>query len=395
MTKKDLLVPGVISSIIFIINPLLSVLFLIFIISFFKKNDKIYFLLFFLMSFFLGLINTTRSIYEGDLVAYSNSFKIASSLDLVSFLKSTFKEPLYYIFMFFTNKISSANFKVFIIVHTTIAYFFYFLSIFKINKKLTRNYSNQLFVFLLAALFFTLFSLSAHLMRQFIATSILLYFLVNKLFYNRNYWMLFVAAVLCHTSVIFFLPFLFSKTLGEKVKLKNLAKSIFQIASILIVFVFINLYFLDGVGPFSQISNRVLTDDSFDDGNSTALISIILTIILLILSIITIYFNKRNYDGWIYFNHLIIFSSILVLSTINSYPLISYRYCFYLYFFFPIVFGHFFRKRNSNIILTIIRPILVISIILFFGYKIDNSVFSYMPLSDIVKNPAIFYFFDN
>jgi hypothetical protein len=51
MTKKDLLVPGVISSIIFIINPLLSVLFLIFIISFFKKNDKIYFLIFFLMSF--------------------------------------------------------------------------------------------------------------------------------------------------------------------------------------------------------------------------------------------------------------------------------------------------------------------------------------------------------
>ena len=116
--------------------------------------------------------------------------------------------------MFFTNKISSANFKVFIIVHTTIAYFFYFLSIFKINKKLTRNYSNQLFVFLLAALFFTLFSLSAHLMRQFIATSILLYFLVNKLFYNRNYWMLFVAAVLCHTSVIFFLPFLFSSCIN-------------------------------------------------------------------------------------------------------------------------------------------------------------------------------------
>jgi hypothetical protein len=391
MDKKDIFIPCIISSIIFIINPLLGILFLISVMPFIKKKDNVFYVLFLLMSLFLGLINTTRSFDEGDLVSYLVTFESATRLDLLSFLKTLEKEPAYYIFMFFTNRISNVNFKIFILVNSSISYYFYFISIFKINKKLYINNSNQLFAFLIASLFFTLFSLSAHLMRQFIATSIFLYFLVNRLFYKRNYWWLFLIALLCHTSVILFLPLIFIKKLGEKVRFQNLLKIVFIPAFIIIIFTFFNSLFVSIGGPFSYISNRI-SESSFDDGGEIQLVTIIFTVILMTLSFITIYFKKRNNCGWIYFNHLVIITCFFVLTTQINYPLISYRYSYFIFFFFPVVFSHYIRKRYFNDAVTIIKPVLAFSLVLFFGYMLENGPFNYSPLLEIITNSVFYYF---
>lgn len=126
------------------------------------------------------------------------------------------KEPVFFIFTYLMYYLTNGNVAIYLIISTVLAYTFFFTAIYKFFMIYTNNNSIIVFAILLAAFFPQLFSLSAHLNRQFIAASILLYALVMKLFYNKNIWLFQLIAILTHSTTLLFVPLLYFKPLQKK-----------------------------------------------------------------------------------------------------------------------------------------------------------------------------------
>jgi hypothetical protein len=375
---------------IFILNPLMGT-FAAGIIALYQKSDISLFYFIFLISIFLGLINTTK-VLESDILGYSEAFMMAKTTDLFPYLKEFGKEPVYYSFMYFFSKILHAEFKFFIFFQTLISYIFYLNAVKKFQQKINGKRSAILFAISIATLFFELFSLSAHLLRQFLAASIFLYYLIDKLFYSKNKWGYLILSIFIHSSVLLFVPLLFFPFLKKRL---NIWKLILTILFFGLMFHFIpvlSLFIVNkaGIGFATYVFSRTASS-SFDD-NST-IISAVLIIINLILILYGIYKNyifKTDSDSEIYFNHIIMFLAFFVLISLNQ-PLLALRFNFYSYFIFPMAVSAIISKINLKSFFPVIANLIIIIMLYRFGYKLENGAFTFLPLLNIIINPLFFY----
>ena len=205
-----------ISVVLFLINPLASII-LVFNALFSKgvklKSNLINLLIIFL-ALSLSFINMTK-VPENDLQFHAYQYLFVENRSLFEYLVIIKKEPIGYIFNFLIYHISNGSIKIWIFVFTFSSYLLFFSALKLFFQKITAPYHLLVFGLILAAFFPQLFSLSAHLIRQFIASSIFIYFAVDKIFYGNNKWWLAILGVLTHGSSLILYLFIYFKFIGN------------------------------------------------------------------------------------------------------------------------------------------------------------------------------------
>lgn len=378
---------------IFIIAPFPSIIFAIYIIIFTQtKNRNYFYVLFAMLSLFLGLINTTK-VLASDLEHYYYSFLNVGNSSLRDYVFNSgnsidayYKgiEPLYYLISYLFYHILSNHFSNFVLVITVVGYMFLFLSIYNYFNYIGANSLSILTAICILAFFNQYFYLTAHLVRQVLAFSIMFYCIVEKAIYNKNRYLLIISSVLIHSSTLFFVPIIFIPIFKKKLSFRTvLILSVFIIS--IIIFANKALNFMLNITSFSSTlgySFARISEGTFDDGLSlknSYLYIVCLPLLIIVISQLLI--NKKNKQGTIFLFNVFIWLCILVFFT-RSAPLIQYRFFFMIYCFMPIILPQLFFK--NKILNKSFNLFLIIFFVARFFVTYSSAPWEYAPLDKIL-----------
>lgn len=201
-------------------------------------------------SVFFSFLNFHRNI-DSDLYNYYLFFEETRNRDFASFLSDTFISirPSEIIFIFYTKLLSSMiSFRLYVFITTFLIYSFSLFAIhrlmllwFRIKLNVDLLHSYFLFYFLIVLNFsiflsFT-FSLTGHLVRQYLAMSIVFYAIVLHVDNKKSAIFFILISCLIHNSVL-----LISLLYFVSYYLSIRAKKIDAFLKYIIFFVFINLF---------------------------------------------------------------------------------------------------------------------------------------------------------
>ena len=333
---------------------------------------KIYALI---MSIFLGVINSTK-VPASDMIDYLSMFQMAYEVPFLDYIFSQSKEPAYHLIVYFISKIAFTNDQIFIFFLTSGTYFMAFSALIYLaeKRKLSIGYTALLVTFLWCNP--PLFSLSAHLIRQFIAAGFFLYAirLEGRPTY-RN--VVFIFSGLVHTSAFILVAlYLVSPNDNSNWKKKLVLHAAFIAVSIFILVSVAQLY--SGVGPdeIIYITSRLTQAEFFDLGR-LGIVGYLFIITTMLISFIAI-INKKvklSMGQYKYFWMCISLGGLLLVSSSQaSLSELTIRVSLYYYFLFPIslVFASLRLKINA------LEATLVCSLtIIFFLAYIPFSVWTY------------------
>ena len=353
-------------TLLFLISPVSCAIISFMLFFKYKNNFRYQILCLIFISLFLGLINSLK-VLEGDLINYSNFFNTVPEFNLLAYTLVTGKEIVFNLFNYIIYYLTVGNFSIYVIIFTLISYFLLSISILRMHKALKWSNNSLLLSIGVAFLFPTLFSLSAHLVRQFLAASLICVFLVEYIFYHKKKYLMTLAAVLIHTSSIFFIigfiPF-FKRTIS----LLNILKILLFLGLPLsIIFYFSNaLISLFGSIPFlSYLINRAVVTDQYVQFNNLGIANFVILFFNVLITYIAAFSTKTSTKISLFPLFFInFFLMIFIIINFNNTE-IALRFSFYAYFLIPFscyFIMNFFSKINS---LIIVLPILCILVALF------------------------------
>ena len=375
---------------LYIVNPIFGLL-----VSYIGliKSSKIklrnLFLYYFLLAFYLGLINSTK-IPENDLDYHANHYLMVSGFNLLEYLILIGKEPFFYIFNFIFYRISGGSVQLWVLTMSTFSYYLYFVALHKFHSRFNQSISFLLFSVSCAAFFPQLFSLSAHLLRQFPAGIIFIYYFIELAIYKKNKWWIAVIGIGIHSTTI--LLYLLSNFifLREKITLKNFLFPLFTLLVLvnyqfLVGFIFTKLPFI----PFiSYILERGSVDTEFDLGAVTMINKLYLFVTLI--SIIYFQYARKLYlkdEGFNLIFNVITYLIFFIFFNLHQSELAN-RFIFYVWMIFPLFFPLFFISRYFVLVRKVVASLLLI----WFIYRLENGIWQYSEISELLFSPVISYF---
>lgn len=370
---------------LFLINPFLCILCFAVYLNYQKIiQTKLFYFFYFLLAIFLGFINMTK-IPESDLAYHASGYTDARGVTIYQYLLSLkFKEFIFYAYNYIFYYLSGGSVKFWILTISFLGYFPFFIAIHRFQVKISAKPYYVIFAICLAAFFPQLFSLSAHLIRQFIAGSIALYFLVDKLVYKKNKWWLIIFGAFIHSSSIILFIFGFMPFLKERPNLFNASKYIvfglilggYQILSKSLLSTFSDTA---GIGYALERASKNTTFElaAFNVTNY------IFIIILSYLLIKKVYVNNldKKINGVEFIANIIFIQIFFILTNIDQSEL-SNRLFFYLCFFFPLIIPLQLQQSNYGIL----RKILTLFLIVFFAYRLMIGTWHYATIAEIISS---------
>ncbi len=390
--KNDVVIRCIII-LLFLANPLLGLFILYVQILLDRKDNYFYIKLLCLFSaVFIGCINSTK-IPENDLLMYEGLYDNAKDTPFLLYITmlSGGKEPLYLIINYVLYWILNGSFSLFVLVLSTIMYILLTSSVYLFGKAL--NLNKPVIATLIIIMCFTpyIFVLSAHLLRQFFAASILIYVLVQWAFYKKREWLLTIGMIFIHSSTVLFLPFLFFSFFQKAFSFKTIPYYIMAIIALASVQL-IAQFMLDLIpsGIFKYVLTRASKDTTFD-AEVLSFSKILTTVMTAAIPLIIVYFlNKKLKEnkGVILFVNLLTILTVFILMNLHQTEL-SLRYNFYMWIFFPFSMAFVFKiLRHYNFQCIICSG----SLLLFFFYYIFNmSEWTYQVSYNIFLYPLILY----
>lgn len=363
----------VVFSILFILNPTVASLLILFFLS--GKSCKVnHVFLGMILSAYVSLINVTK-VPVNDLESYLEYFSAAGDMPLYEYLfywnkykagVESLKEPAYAVFSYFSYHILGGNQKAFVFLFSFLIYNLYFLSLYKVCRFLKLN-TTQIVVSILF-LFFNpvLFSLSVHLFRQVLAGAILFYILVACFFYSKvKYWLIFMIPLI-HSTTFFFIPMMFlfrfmnpymnKKSIIIMLLFVIILSNYQSIASLLLTFISGKIVFLD------YILSRASEDTRYELGKLP--IHQIGILLFIVVAIIVLNLKRVKYNDGLYkFYNVFVFLSVFILLNLRQDEL-SNRFYVFIWLFLP----YFVIPFSKNISLAMLKSLIVIMWIVFFIY---------------------------
>lgn len=362
---------------IFLISPVASLL--LFILSNIYRRPSILEYKFFILLFsiFLGIINSGK-ILENDLINYEKWFIDAGSTPFIDYIFYQNKEPVFFIYNYVLHLITTGNFKLYLLINTTVCYFILGISLLRLHSYTRKsNYAFLISLFVLY-LFPILFSLSAQLIRQFLAASLIVLIIVEISTQNRKLIPIFIASSLIHTTSVFFAS-IYLLDFFKKRKLSYTVTIVFCASTIILLIRFPYIFAQLQIGnPFIDYSLSRLSNINNSYVNLGTIGPLNLALFFFILS--SFFMNKMKTNGDLrVFQGVNLLLLALVLATIKN-PEVSIRFSFYFYFILPFA-AYFTFNRIMQIDDAIIGPlILFFSLTLmstWFVYKLYNGVWTY------------------
>lgn len=349
-----------------------------------QYKERIFILYLFLLSLYLGLINATK-IPESDLIGYIDIFEDVEYYSFRTYIFLAGKEPVFFLYNYIIYYLIGGNTSSYIIITSVIAYMFFFCAINKFLRLYSKN-SIIIFSIIIAAFFPQLFSLSAHLIRQFLAASILLYAIVLKLFYNKKVWFFLLMAVLIHSATLLFIPLMYLKPLKNKLSVKNGTFILLLIVGIGLFLPTVSEIIVNSVGNniFTYAFTRV-NRANIELEELSVLSFVVLAIIFFILILIQYHKSGEKIrvltPGIIHLANILLIYAIFIIANLNNTE-ISLRFFFFTYFFFPLLVPLSFLMVKNNLIF--IKGLISIAFIIFFIYKLEYGAWEYASLNKLL-----------
>lgn len=375
---------------LFIVQPFFAFTLLVIVgLTMGKRAPEIIYLIVFFGACYLGLVNVTK-FPDGDLAKYLEWYASAQDFSLPAFLAIYSREPVYWICLHSIANLPFESEKLFVFASTVISYLIFIFAVVRLSLGLRLNAKVITGLIVVLMFFAPLFSLSAHLMRQFIAASLVILFFSENLLNGRRYWWILIVAILVHYSAILFLPLAMMK----KIDRVSSGIGVFLYLSVLPI-----LYFL-GKGAASLFTDMPVVGFVFNrvaaEGGAElehlSYVSIFFAVATITLSISNLMASWRMgrtalfIHGWrINVTVIILGVIVLVSNLLEGTTEIATRFYFYMYFFLGLVLPIFVAAHRKLAML--IFPLLALLIPYFF-YNSQFGAWKYASLIELLFSPT-------
>lgn len=338
------------------------------------------------MSLYLALVNATK-FPDSDMANYLQSFVDAQQLDLVTYLQLNTREPLYYLSLYGVSRLPGADAKLYIFLSTFIPYLIYGSAVLRLGAAL--HVDRKSLLSLLIFLFFIpqLFSLSAHLLRQFLAASLVMLFLSDYAVIGRRRWGVGMLGVMIHYSTM---PLVLQTFLQPFRGRSGVSNAVFYVVALFVVYtlaVQVAPIFLD-VPVLGMVFGRIANGKGADLQPLT-LPALVTVFSLLGMSFFCLANNNGKIlgvQGWpVLFCTVIVCVIVLISSTQPTLSEIALRYFFYLYFLSGLVLVVLMLR--IPMIGTIVHALALLSLPMFF-YKLAYGEWAFAPVELLLFESA-------
>lgn len=338
----------------------------------FKQEHYICLWVITLFSATIGLVNSFK-VPENDLIWYLHSYALSSSLNLKDYVeigadaifRPTWKDPFFSTVVWTLNRIFNGNETLFKFTISFINYILLTTSFYLYWKQTQKRTLSMLMCGIVFSCFFPLlFTMSLHLLRQFMSSCLMIPALILACFYPNNKIKIILIAlmmILTHSTAFFFLPFLFIPGLGESFSKKKsvyiLIFSLFALIQTVSLFLLKSFSILPTSVQYALY--RAAEDTTYDLGDMPAS-KILLVCISLLLSIYIGHISPLEKNkGCVRFCNTVIILCLFILFSLSQSEL-SNRMFFYLPFFHPFLIAMLCQiKRNTKKIYIAICSILI------------------------------------
>lgn len=352
---------------LFMLNPVICIITLLTYIIIEQQYQKMLLPFCIFGILFLCLLNTVK-IPVSDQIEYNRLYESAGHCTFIKYLFIWKKEPVFFLINWILYHVLQGSVTLYSFVLTLLSYSLLSFSVYRFCKA--NKYPYEILYLTILSMFFIpyIYVLSLHIIRQFLANTLLIYILVEHIFYRRKIWISIVLSIimcLIHSSSALFIPFLFLPFLQDRISKKNI---------IYYGIIFMGLLTYKSLAAASlhlgnNTINYIALRASYNAQVETATIPtyiIALQIITLISIFYIIYIKKDKFSNEkvIYFMHVILFLIIFILLNYNQ-EIITGRYSFYLWLFYPFYIAFLFNYSNKNVLMCYGTGILLFLIFLF------------------------------
>lgn len=296
-----------------------------------------------LLAFYLCAINSTKT-PENDMVRYLEMFSEAPKNGLENTIKfwgtENLKEIVYGTFVYYSYFILDGCKGLFIAVVTFLTYFFLFRAIYIIDSKDKRSNYILVAAVISVAFFSQYFTLTAHLIRQVLATSIFMYALALRINKQRIHWIWLAVSFSVHNAIGVLIVLSMIPYIKKRI-------NIFTLLILLGLTILFTIYFTKIAGFLETfVDSYALYRASGAEGaaDGTKGLDVIAAFIIFIpLGIISLINScKKEADTPPIFSNLTILL-ITVVGCLSFSPLLQYRFYFFAYSFIPFIVPYLFK----------------------------------------------------
>lgn len=335
---------------LFLVNSLLGwLLFTVYILIIHNKGKAV--LLWSIVSIiFVSLYNATK-IPENDLSWYVDYYLAADKVSFKQYLTMLTggKEQLYQVLVYGIHFLDANNYHVFIFIISIISYACLLRVLFILKKSLSLSINAFIASVSFLCFFPYTYAISVHIVRQVLASSLILWLLFEYYCGIRKKWLLFgaIATILIHSSAVFILPFFFLKQIGQAINRKNIWMYLFVTCMIFSVSYIggklLTLFASDSAAGY--IAKKMSDGTTFD--TTLPLSQLLFSVCLVVVGYLSLYVykTKKKIESFpaVMFLHISTILLIFILSNAAN-PELQLR-CNYFFWTYASVFVAIYLSR--------------------------------------------------
>lgn len=325
---------------------------------------------------FISLYNATK-IPENDLSWYVDFYLAANKTSFKNYLGMLTggKEQLYQFLVYVIHLFGRKNYHIYIFIMSMISYSCLLRVLIIMKNQL--GLTNMAFVGAVSFLCFFpyTYAISVHIVRQVLASSIILWLLFEYYCGIKQKWIpiFAVATIFIHTSAIFILPFFYLKQIAKPISRQSVP------LYLLIVGVIFSISFIGGKllsvassdSAAGYIADKMANGTSFE--TTLPLSQLLLSVAFVIVGYVAIYVHKKNLKNNVACSLFLHMSTILLLFILgnSANPELQLRCNFFFWTYASLFIAIYLASYK-------LYPfsILLVSVFLFVFWNIYNSSLS-------------------
>lgn len=346
-----------------------------------------------MLALYLGCLSVTKE-RLGDFLEYSRLFAEVPKYNFFSYIMLFGKEPVYYGYTYLAYYLFLGNWNCFVISITTANYLFLSYALLKIAEYLHTSINNVIVSLFFMAFFFQEFAAIGNMLRQGLAQSITLAFLVHWYFCGKRSWWLALLAVGIHTSSLPILGVGLLPVIQRKMEGKTMLKLLAMMALAVVFFLYVGRYlahlpFIGYIFARATDYERLLATDSWQTevGLQPSMVALLL---LLGGMIVYLYRKLESSVLFVFINLNLLLLLMMVVCHIGEMYYLLMRYFFYIYAFQNTLFLIFLHE-NRFFQKTVPQLSMVVLMLGYFYYQFSHNIFSYIPVLEALVYPLPVY----
>lgn len=382
-------------ALIYLLNPLVGIILTAFMCIKSEECPKeLMYMLFVFIACWLGTINMTK-IPLSDMVGYIKHFNVVPNKSFVENILhydiNGGREPLYALINYIGYYVSFGKAPLFIFYLTFSFYMLMFSSIYKIyNSSDCSSYMivGAVFAF---AFFPQVFGFTAHLIRQMLATAIVVYAIAYRIETGKNNWFLLISAIFIHTMTGLLVLLSVISILYKKLNYKNFILCVVLMLLMVIANSTISYLLKDSSSSAVAYASSRLGNSGETEGTDNFM-KILFPLIFIFVFLRSYKIIKKEENHIWGIMNITMLLAVFILA-FQSNPFIQMRFALILYSLVPILLPFLFYK---NILLAYWGAIgLSFAMVVFFLMKYNNMGFEYAEVDKILSYPLFMLFFQS